>query len=186
MALTLALKKLLPFTLQLFTGLSLGSLRQFLSRMFNFQYIFKDWLTVFTCEAHFRINMTQNSWSLPWRSSKKPTPLKVVLIPLWIWNTFNSFSTGRLNQSQREELALIEQAYDNPHECQQSFSMFSDLSNLSLNRSFSYQASPSDSACLQRVRHWIFRYLRQIDSLLWYRTSWKNHRCCRPFLFLRC
>ncbi|GAO50212.1 PRP8 pre-mRNA processing factor 8 [Saitoella complicata NRRL Y-17804] len=25
--------------------------------------------------------------------------------------------TGRLNQSQREELALIEQAYDNPHEC---------------------------------------------------------------------
>lgn len=25
---------------------------------------------------------------------------------------------GRLNQSQREELALIEQAYDNPHECQ--------------------------------------------------------------------
>jgi pre-mRNA-processing factor 8 len=24
---------------------------------------------------------------------------------------------GRLNQSQREELALIEQAYNNPHEC---------------------------------------------------------------------
>lgn len=28
--------------------------------------------------------------------------------------------TGRLNQSQREELALIEQAYDNPHECESS------------------------------------------------------------------
>ena len=28
---------------------------------------------------------------------------------------------GRLNQSQREELALIEQAYDNPHECEQTF-----------------------------------------------------------------
>ena len=27
---------------------------------------------------------------------------------------------GRLNQSQREELALIEQAYDNPHECEPS------------------------------------------------------------------
>jgi pre-mRNA-processing factor 8 len=27
---------------------------------------------------------------------------------------------GRLNQSQREELALIEQAYDNPHECKGS------------------------------------------------------------------
>ena len=28
---------------------------------------------------------------------------------------------GRLNQSQREELALIEQAYDNPHECGSRF-----------------------------------------------------------------
>lgn len=28
---------------------------------------------------------------------------------------------GRLNQSQREELALIEQAYDNPHECESRF-----------------------------------------------------------------
>lgn len=28
---------------------------------------------------------------------------------------------GRLNQSQREELALIEQAYDNPHECERNF-----------------------------------------------------------------
>lgn len=28
---------------------------------------------------------------------------------------------GRLNQSQREELALIEQAYDNPHECEPRF-----------------------------------------------------------------
>lgn len=27
------------------------------------------------------------------------------------------YTSGRLNQSQREELALIEQAYDNPHEC---------------------------------------------------------------------
>jgi pre-mRNA-processing factor 8 len=27
------------------------------------------------------------------------------------------YYAGRLNQSQREELALIEQAYDNPHEC---------------------------------------------------------------------
>lgn len=30
---------------------------------------------------------------------------------------------GRLNQSQREELALIEQAYDNPHECE-PFSLY--------------------------------------------------------------
>ena len=30
------------------------------------------------------------------------------------------FLAGRLNQSQREELALIEQAYDNPHECKTS------------------------------------------------------------------
>lgn len=32
---------------------------------------------------------------------------------------------GRLNQSQREELALIEQAYDNPHECKSVISFFS-------------------------------------------------------------
>lgn len=34
---------------------------------------------------------------------------------------------GRLNQSQREELALIEQAYDNPHECK--FYCFSKFNN---------------------------------------------------------
>lgn len=131
MALTLALKKLLPFTLQLFTGLRVRSLRRFLSRMFNFQFILEDWLTVWIFEAHFRISMTQSSWYLPWRSLRKSTPLKVILMPLWIWNTFNHFPTGRLNQSQREELALIEQAYDNPHDCQQSSSTFSDLSNVS-------------------------------------------------------
>jgi hypothetical protein len=32
--------------------------------------------------------------------------------------------SGRLNQSQREELALIEQAYDNPHECSHLFLSF--------------------------------------------------------------
>jgi hypothetical protein len=34
---------------------------------------------------------------------------------------FDIFFPGRLNQSQREELALIEQAYDNPHECNAPF-----------------------------------------------------------------
>ncbi|KAJ4487085.1 NUC071 domain-containing protein [Lentinula edodes] len=34
---------------------------------------------------------------------------------------------GRLNQSQREELALIEQAYDNPHECMHFVSRFDDI-----------------------------------------------------------
>jgi pre-mRNA-processing factor 8 len=29
----------------------------------------------------------------------------------------NYSAANRLNQSQREELGLIEQAYDNPHEC---------------------------------------------------------------------
>lgn len=32
-------------------------------------------------------------------------------------STLTYLFVGRLNQSQREELALIEQAYDNPHEC---------------------------------------------------------------------
>ena len=42
MDLTLALKKLLPFTLQLFTGLRVRSLHQVLSRKFNFQIILED------------------------------------------------------------------------------------------------------------------------------------------------
>ena len=33
-------------------------------------------------------------------------------------SSLTTFRLGRLNQSQREELALIEQAYDNPHECE--------------------------------------------------------------------
>ncbi|CAN6636566.1 pre-mRNA-splicing factor 8 [Trichomonascus vanleenenianus] len=40
------------------------------------------------------------------------------LLILALDNLKDSYSIkGRLNQSQREELALIEQAYDNPHEC---------------------------------------------------------------------
>jgi len=40
-----------------------------------------------------------------------------VFISLESWSVVSPFVVGRLNQSQREELALIEQAYDNPHEC---------------------------------------------------------------------
>jgi len=38
----------------------------------------------------------------------------------WRWEKLKeAYSVkGRFNQSQREELALIEQAYDNPHECE--------------------------------------------------------------------
>jgi hypothetical protein len=39
--------------------------------------------------------------------------------------------TGRLNQSQREELALIEQAYDNPHECAHTSFALTPCLNLS-------------------------------------------------------
>lgn len=59
---------------------------------------------------------------------------------------------GRLNQSQREELALIEQAYDNPHECKFLMDFVSTSIMISLfSRSFSYQAFASNSACLQGV-----------------------------------
>ena len=50
--------------------------------------------------GHCRTSMTHNCLCLLLRSRRR-------LIP----------SRERLNQSQREELALIEQAYDNPHEC---------------------------------------------------------------------
>jgi hypothetical protein len=49
---------------------------------------------------------------------------------------------GRLNQSQREELALIEQAYDNPHECMDlSFSKHFSYAD------FMYKAFHGSNAC---------------------------------------
>jgi hypothetical protein len=43
-----------------------------------------------------------------------------------------NYFSGRLNQSQREELALIEQAYDNPHECKHVMGVCENPSNLVL------------------------------------------------------
>ena len=52
--------------------------------------------------------------------SRRPLNYKhdTKLLVLALENLKEAYSVkGRLNQSQREELALIEQAYDNPHEC---------------------------------------------------------------------
>jgi pre-mRNA-processing factor 8 len=59
---------------------------------------------------------------VPSNSSFLPSPLSykhdTKLLVLALEKLKEAYSVkGRLNQSQREELALIEQAYDNPHEC---------------------------------------------------------------------
>lgn len=58
---------------------------------------------------------------------------------------------GRLNQSQREELALIEQAYDNPHECMSNFHSGQAPFLICPFRFVTHQTAPPDSAGLQRV-----------------------------------
>lgn len=65
---------------------------------------------------------------------------------------------GRLNQSQREELALIEQAYDNPHECEPHFFSRSD-SVLGDTRLVTHQTFTSHTTRLQRGRHRVLRHL---------------------------
>ena len=62
---------------------------------------------------------------------------------------------GRLNQSQREELALIEQAYDNPHECLLISYHFVTLVLTAIPhyRSFAYQAVVAYPADVQGGWH---------------------------------
>lgn len=61
---------------------------------------------------------------------------------------------GRLNQSQREELALIEQAYDNPHECKEDMPVsYPSLVDCFFPRSFTNQTSPPHTTRLQRIWH---------------------------------
>lgn len=68
----------------------------------------------------------------PWEGESRKTASQLVskgrrfsLRPFWVWlplgfpihlSCFFVSVKSRLNQSQREELGLIEQAYDNPHE----------------------------------------------------------------------
>ena len=57
--------------------------------------------------------------------------------------------SGRLNQSRREELALIEHGYNNPHECEDLFlPSFCGISLISYTRPFADQASAADPACI--------------------------------------
>lgn len=84
-------------TLLLSTGLRAGSLPQFHSR------------TLF-----YSLHKSFSHYVFSPLSYKHDTKLLVLALE----KLKEAYSVkGRLNQSQREELALIEQAYDNPHEC---------------------------------------------------------------------
>lgn len=87
-----------PFIPPLSTGSRAGNLLQFLSRRFS-SLSLVDLSHKFVCSP---------------LSYKHDTKLLVLALE----KLKEAYSVkGRLNQSQREELALIEQAYDNPHEC---------------------------------------------------------------------
>ena len=72
-------------------------------------------------QAQAKLSLRDLAWLIDLQSlsSTKPSPTQGFEAKPGLNNT-------SLNQFQREELALIEQAYDNPHECWQS-----DLSNSS-------------------------------------------------------
>lgn len=94
------LKRPLRSTLQQYIGLRAANLRRYPSRMLYFYFVQKDRLI--------------NYISTRPLSYKHDTKLLVLALE----KLKEAYSVkGRLNQSQREELALIEQAYDNPHEC---------------------------------------------------------------------
>lgn len=54
---------------------------------------------------------------IPFPSVNYKHDTKILILALERLKELYVVITGRLNQSQREELGLVEQAYDNPHEC---------------------------------------------------------------------
>lgn len=74
--------------------------------------------------AYYHISNVRNVWLLFWCLLDDPLQTsncndnRYVLIACFTFCYFHVFFSvkSRLNQSQREELGLIEQAYDNPHE----------------------------------------------------------------------
>ena len=74
----------------------------------------EDAVAIFSTVVHWLESRKFSPIPFPPLSYKHDTKLLVLALE----QLKDSYSVkGRLNQSQREELALIEQAYDNPHEC---------------------------------------------------------------------
>ncbi|KAJ8079427.1 Pre-mRNA-processing-splicing factor 8 [Marasmius tenuissimus] len=74
----------------------------------------KEAVAIYTATVHWLESRKFASIPFPPLSYKHDTKLLVLALE----KLKEAYSVkGRLNQSQREELALIEQAYDNPHEC---------------------------------------------------------------------
>lgn len=98
MGLTLALRRLSPSTPPLCTGSKAASSLPFPSREFVSTLLQSIIFILFPRPLSY----------------KHDTKLLVLALE----KLKEAYSVkGRLNQSQREELALIEQVYDNPHEC---------------------------------------------------------------------
>ncbi|ODQ65863.1 PROCN-domain-containing protein [Nadsonia fulvescens var. elongata DSM 6958] len=77
--------------------------------------------TVFTAMVNWLESRKFSPIPFPPASYKHDTKLLILALE----NLKNSYSIkGRLNQSQRQELALIERFYDNPHECLNNMKQF--------------------------------------------------------------
>lgn len=115
-------------------------------------------------------NMTLSCSSWLWRDSRRLTGQASPIKPDWMhWlcldvYIFSDFVfplssvKSRLNQSQREELGLIEQAYDNPHEA------------------------------LSRIKRHLLtqRAFKEVCTHSFQHTLYNNKSCLSPLLLLAC
>ena len=90
---------------------------------------------------------------------------------------------GCLNQSQHEELALIEQAYNIPHKCKLPSFIWQWAWSIYSFRFVMCQVSALDPACIQGGWNWVFWHLWQTPSLLWHWASGEGHWCGQFYLY---
>jgi pre-mRNA-processing factor 8 len=72
-------------------------------------------LAVYTTTVHWL--EARKYQAIPFPSVNYKYDTKILILSLERLKELYTVVSGRLNQSQKEELGLIEQAYDNPHEC---------------------------------------------------------------------
>jgi pre-mRNA-processing factor 8 len=72
-------------------------------------------LAVYTTTVHWL--EARKYQAIPFPSVNYKHDTKILILSLERLKELYTVVSGRLNQSQKEELGLIEQAYDNPHEC---------------------------------------------------------------------
>lgn len=138
-----------------------------------------------------------------WLESRKFTPIPfpplsykhdTKLLILALERLKESYSVAvRLNQLQREELGLIEQAYDNPHEAlsrikrhlltQRAFKEVRFFVKFFFWWTRLYVVWSDMTNILFAGWYWVHGFIQQLDSCLRDRATWEDHWCIsRPVL----